>query len=90
MHGVPPHPYLTGRRVELARRLLLAGQRPAEAAVAAGFYDQAHLTRHFRRYLGVSPARYLGGPSSPGSDELAADDGEQPQLLVALASRARR
>jgi AraC-like DNA-binding protein len=58
VHGVPPHTYLTGRRVELARRLLLAGQRPVETAVAAGFFDQAHLTRHFRRYLGVSPARY--------------------------------
>lgn len=58
VHGVPPHSYLTGRRVELARRLLLAGQRPVEAAVAAGFFDQAHLTRHFRRFVGVSPARY--------------------------------
>ncbi|MGW5557128.1 helix-turn-helix domain-containing protein [Micromonospora sp. NPDC003944] len=45
-------------RVQLAGRLLLAGQRPVETAVAAGFFDQAHLTRHFRRYLGVSPARY--------------------------------
>ncbi|MEK8105021.1 AraC family transcriptional regulator [Micromonospora sp. M12] len=52
---MPPHSYLTGRRVELARRLLLAGQRPVEAAVAAGFFDQAHLTRHFRRFVGVSP-----------------------------------
>ncbi|KAB1942392.1 AraC family transcriptional regulator [Micromonospora sp. ALFpr18c] len=58
LHGLPPHAYLTGRRVELARRLLLAGQRPAEVAAAAGFFDQAHLTRHFRRYLGVSPTRY--------------------------------
>ncbi|WP_435205613.1 AraC family transcriptional regulator [Micromonospora sp. bgisy143] len=57
-HGLPPHSYLTGRRVELARRLLLAGQRPAEAATAAGFFDQAHLTRHFRRFLGVTPSRY--------------------------------
>ncbi|MBO0851056.1 MAG: AraC family transcriptional regulator, partial [Pseudonocardia sp.] len=46
-HGLPPHRYLTGRRVELARRLLLNGRRPAEVATAAGFYDQAHLTRHF-------------------------------------------
>ncbi|MGC9667704.1 AraC family transcriptional regulator [Planosporangium sp. 12N6] len=58
VHGLPPHLYLTGRRIERARRLLLAGQRPAEVATAAGFYDQAHLTRHFTRYLGVSPARY--------------------------------
>lgn len=56
--GLPPHRYLTGRRVELARRLLLAGQRPAEVATAAGFYDQAHLNRHFTRYLGVTPGRY--------------------------------
>jgi AraC-like DNA-binding protein len=57
-YGLPPHAYLTGRRIDLARRLLLAGQRPARVAVAAGFYDQPHLTRHFRRYLGVTPAHY--------------------------------
>ncbi|PWK73572.1 AraC-like DNA-binding protein [Streptomyces sp. CG 926] len=57
-YGLPPHAYLTARRVALARRLLLAGARPAEAAVAAGFYDQAHLTRHFGRHVGTSPARF--------------------------------
>jgi len=57
-YGIPPHLYLTGRRVDLARSLLLDGARPAEVAVAAGFYDQSHLTRHFRRMLGTSPARY--------------------------------
>ena len=57
-HGVPPHRYLTGRRIEVARRLLLAGQRPAEVATAAGFYDQAHLNRHFTRMLGTTPARF--------------------------------
>lgn len=57
-YGLPPHAYLTGRRVATARRLLLAGVRPAEAATAAGFYDQAHLTRHFGRHVGISPARY--------------------------------
>ncbi|HSI92345.1 MAG TPA: AraC family transcriptional regulator [Jiangellaceae bacterium] len=57
-YGLPPHRYLTGRRVDLARQLLLAGRPAAEVAVAVGFYDQAHLTRHFRRYLGVPPANY--------------------------------
>ncbi|WP_327252599.1 helix-turn-helix domain-containing protein [Streptomyces sp. NBC_01244] len=56
--GLPPHAYLTGLRVAKARRLLLAGMRPAEAAVAAGFYDQAHLTRHFVRHVGVGPGRF--------------------------------
>ncbi|HXV94554.1 MAG TPA: AraC family transcriptional regulator [Pseudonocardia sp.] len=56
--GLPPHRYLTGRRVDLARRLLLAGRPLAEVATAAGFHDQSHLGRHFRRMLGTSPGRY--------------------------------
>jgi AraC-like DNA-binding protein len=56
--GMPPHQYLTGRRVDLARRLLLAGQAPAEVAIAAGFFDQAHLNRHFKRYLATTPGRF--------------------------------
>ncbi|MGZ3142646.1 AraC family transcriptional regulator [Lentzea chajnantorensis] len=56
--GLPPHRYLTGRRVDLARRHLLEGRPAAEAAVLAGFHDQSHLTRHFRRVLGTSPGRF--------------------------------
>lgn len=56
--GLPPHRYQTGRRLDLARRLLLAGERPADVAVAVGFHDQAHLTRHFRRLLGVTPGAF--------------------------------
>lgn len=62
-YGIAPHRYLTGRRVELARELLLAGLPLAETAVRAGFYDQSHLTRHFRRMLGVSPARFARVPA---------------------------
>ncbi|WP_328655676.1 helix-turn-helix domain-containing protein [Streptomyces sp. NBC_00334] len=57
-YGMPPHTYLTGRRIDRARRLLLAGKRPADVATAVGFYDQAHLNRHFTRHLSVTPARY--------------------------------
>lgn len=42
------------------RHLLLAGMRPADVAATAGFSDQAHLTRHFRRMPGTGPARYAG------------------------------
>lgn len=56
--GITPHAYLLQQRVRLARRLLAAGQRPAEAAAGAGFADQSHLTRAFRRQLGITPARY--------------------------------
>ncbi|WP_037915017.1 helix-turn-helix transcriptional regulator [Actinacidiphila yeochonensis] len=60
-YGIPPHQYVTARRVDLARRLLLDGLAPAAAATAAGFYDQPHLTRHFKRVVGVTPARYARG-----------------------------
>ncbi|WP_147917001.1 AraC family transcriptional regulator [Ruania zhangjianzhongii] len=58
-YGIPPHRYVIGRRVDAARRLLLTGMSPANAAAAAGFYDQAHLTRHFRKLLGVTPVDFL-------------------------------
>ncbi|RKN43823.1 helix-turn-helix domain-containing protein [Streptomyces hoynatensis] len=57
-YGLPPHAYLTGRRVERARHLLLEGLRPAEVAAAVGFHDQAHLNRHFTRHVGVPPGRF--------------------------------
>lgn len=56
--GVPPYAWLAQHRVHRARALLDAGRRPAEVAGAVGFADQAHLTRWFRRVLGVTPAAY--------------------------------
>jgi len=57
-YGIAPHRYLVTRRVDAARRLLVDGGRPAEVAARVGFHDQAHLTRHFRRVLGVTPAAF--------------------------------
>ncbi|MEU7579085.1 AraC family transcriptional regulator [Streptomyces sp. NPDC041068] len=56
--GMPPYAWLAQHRVTLARTHLEAGLRPAEAASLVGFADQAHLTRWFRRVLGVTPAAY--------------------------------
>ncbi|MEU8468750.1 AraC family transcriptional regulator [Streptomyces sp. NPDC029006] len=57
-YGIPPHQYLMSRRIGRARRLLLDGLAPGEVAPVTGFHDQAHLTRHFRRLVGVTPGRY--------------------------------
>ncbi|MFF0790886.1 AraC family transcriptional regulator [Streptomyces spiralis] len=57
-YGIAPHQYLMSRRVDRARRLLLEGRPPGEVAPVTGFYDQAHLTRHFKRLVGVTPGRY--------------------------------
>ena len=56
--GVTPHAFQTDLRVQEARRLLAAGSRPAEVAAVCGFADQPHLTRVFKRAVGVSPGRY--------------------------------
>lgn len=56
--GLPPHAYLTQLRVRRARELLATSRSVAEVAVATGFYDQAHLTRHFKRIVGVSPGHF--------------------------------
>lgn len=63
-YGLPPHTYLTGKRIERARGLLLDGRRPAEVATALGFHDQSHLNRHFTRHVGTTPARYAAGRES--------------------------
>ncbi|MFJ8740797.1 AraC family transcriptional regulator [Embleya sp. NPDC127516] len=63
--GIGPHQYLTGRRVDLARGLLLDGMPPHTVAVTAGFYDQSHLNRHFKRVLGTSPGRFARGGRLP-------------------------
>ena len=56
--GIPPHAYVIGRRLEVARERLLDGESLAAVAAATGFADQAHLTNRFRRFQGVSPGRY--------------------------------
>lgn len=56
--GMPPYAWLAQHRVARARAHLDAGRSPAQAAALTGFADQAHLTRWFRRVLGVTPAAY--------------------------------
>jgi len=56
--GLPPHAYLNTVRVRRARQLLDAGTPPARVAAEVGFTDQAHLTRHFKRVVGVTPGAY--------------------------------
>jgi AraC-like DNA-binding protein len=56
--GLPPHAYQLDLRIRTARALLEAGEPPAAVAAACGFADQAHLTRTFRRLVGVTPGRY--------------------------------
>jgi AraC-like DNA-binding protein len=57
-YGVPPHRFQTLMRLDRARALLARGVPIVDVAAQCGFVDQSHLTRHFRRYLGLTPGRY--------------------------------
>lgn len=55
--GLPVHQYVVRRRVEHAVSLISKKSiRLSEVAVQAGFADQSHMARCFRRVLGVTPA----------------------------------
>ncbi|SOZ40045.1 AraC-type DNA-binding protein (plasmid) [Cupriavidus neocaledonicus] len=58
-YGTSPYRYLTMRRLDAVRHMLLAGRSLADAAAAAGFADQSHMTRHFSRTFGLTPGRWL-------------------------------
>lgn len=66
--GTAPHAYHLQARIGLARRLLRQGQSPISAALAAGFADQSHFTRHFTRAVGMTPARYRRAVSGQGKN----------------------
>jgi len=58
-YGTSPSRYITQRRLSAAMRLLIEGTPLSEAAVACGFYDQSHFTRHFKNVFGITPSRWL-------------------------------
>jgi AraC-like DNA-binding protein len=62
-YGLAPSAYQRQLRLRAARRLLACGMAPAQAAALAGFADQAHLTRWFRRCYGITPGAYRGAAS---------------------------
>jgi AraC-like DNA-binding protein len=59
--GMSPYAYLTQVRVERARALLQGGTSVAAAARRVGFSDQSHLTRKFKRFVGITPAAFARG-----------------------------
>jgi AraC-like DNA-binding protein len=65
--GLPPHAYVNQLRVRQARLLLDDGVPAAGVAAQVGFADQAHLTRHFKRVVGVPPAAYQRERLQPAS-----------------------
>lgn len=59
LFGTSPYRYLIARRLDRARRLLLAGCAGVDAAFACGFADQSHFGRAFKKTFGMTPNTWL-------------------------------
>jgi AraC-like DNA-binding protein len=57
-YSTSPHRFLLMRRLQRARRMIEAGEPLAEIAAGAGFSDQSHFNRHFKKAFGVTPGRW--------------------------------
>jgi len=58
--GTTPHQYILQCRLSQAKHLLQHSDLSiAEIAVKTGFCDQSHLTRYFKRVIGVTPKQLL-------------------------------
>ena len=71
--GIPLRPYLAWLKLQRAAAAIVRGSSLSEAAFGAGFSDAAHMTRSFRRMLGVKPselrARSVAPSEAPGSSK---------------------
>jgi AraC-like DNA-binding protein len=57
--GITPHTYVMRRRVAVAQQLLTRTDLGlVDIALKAGFCDQSHLSRSFRRFAGLPPRAY--------------------------------
>jgi transcriptional regulator GlxA family with amidase domain len=57
--GESPPAYVTKQRIQRAQKLMLSSQAPlCQIALECGMSDQSHLTRVFRKIMGLNPARW--------------------------------
>ncbi|GIH90657.1 AraC family transcriptional regulator [Planobispora siamensis] len=63
--GTSPTRFRTMRQLDRVRRLLSGGTPPLEAALEAGFADQSHMTRMFKRAYGLTPAAWTAALAGP-------------------------
>ena len=69
--GKTPHQYLTQRRIERAKSMLLEAETISltEIAASCGFSSQSHMTRVFRERVGVTPNEFKRKPYLRASRE---------------------
>jgi AraC-like DNA-binding protein len=66
--GTSPSRFRTMRQLDQVRRLVKSDVPLAEAALEAGFSDQSHMSRMFKRAFGLTPARWAAATADPMHD----------------------
>jgi AraC-like DNA-binding protein len=53
-----PYKCLLKLRIIAASNLLIKGEPIAQVAYDVGFFDQSHMTKHFKKEYGVTPHKF--------------------------------
>ena len=80
--GLTPGAYIRMRRLQLATALIEKGADLSEAATAAGFADQSHLTRTFRKVRGITPNMYRQALQLSAAMPTGRGPGEQTRRAI--------
>ena len=56
--GLPPYAYMESVRIRHTQQLIKSGMPLAEVAAEVGFSSQSHMTRQFKKIIGVTPGQY--------------------------------
>lgn len=56
--GMTPHAYIVNKRIQYGQRELKKGTTIIDTALSAGFADQAHFQRTFKRLVAATPNQY--------------------------------
>ncbi|WP_245323648.1 helix-turn-helix domain-containing protein [Bradyrhizobium shewense] len=81
--GQSPHRYVSARRLDRAKALLMQGDRSlVDIALALSFSDQASFTRAFRQATGQAPGQYRRDFGSRRHDSSPADIGPALPMLA--------
>ena len=67
--GMPPHEYQAMQRVRRVTASIRNGNNLAESAAEAGFFDQSHMTRCFRKFMGMTPGVFAAGVRPRGEGD---------------------
>jgi len=68
--GTSPDRYRTLRRLALAQAAIESGQSLVQVAGEAGFADQSHMTRQFKRTYGLTPSQWRALTAASSTERL--------------------